>query len=251
MSFCAYKALNLSKSATAQQIKQSYFKIAMDTHPDRFKGNKDIFLNASKAYELLKSPEKRRMYDAQVVLNNSAAKPTSPQSHTKHTSSSAWHYPSSKHSQRNSSGNTAYEDYASYYNSQSSSYSSSSKKPVMSNGLLSFTILIGAIVGNLAYASFIRHKWEQTRHLLDTNDRVLQAEWDRAKHTSKDRRIKLEQRAQTEVKDNLIPSKQLEFSSQILTATKLVGDKREVIVEAAAAAAAATNSASNSSSKFI
>ncbi len=61
-----YKILEVSRDATEDQIKKSYRKIAMQFHPDRNPGNKDAeekFKIASEAYEVLRDPEKREIYD--------------------------------------------------------------------------------------------------------------------------------------------------------------------------------------------
>jgi len=61
-----YKILGVSKDATEEEIKKSYRKIAMQYHPDRNPGNKDAeekFKIASEAYEVLRDPEKRQIYD--------------------------------------------------------------------------------------------------------------------------------------------------------------------------------------------
>jgi molecular chaperone DnaJ len=61
-----YKNHGISRDATEDQIKKSYRKIAMQHHPDRNPGNKEAeekFKIASEAYEVLRDPEKREIYD--------------------------------------------------------------------------------------------------------------------------------------------------------------------------------------------
>ena len=61
-----YKILGVSKDATEDEIKKNYRKIAMQYHPDRNPGNKDAeekFKIASEAYEVLRDPEKREIYN--------------------------------------------------------------------------------------------------------------------------------------------------------------------------------------------
>ena len=61
-----YKILGVSRDATEDQIKKNYRKIAMQYHPDRNPGNKEAeekFKMASEAYEVLRDPEKREIYD--------------------------------------------------------------------------------------------------------------------------------------------------------------------------------------------
>jgi molecular chaperone DnaJ len=61
-----YKILNVSRNASEEEIKKSYRKIAMQHHPDRNPGDKEAeekFKVASEAYEVLRDPEKRQIYD--------------------------------------------------------------------------------------------------------------------------------------------------------------------------------------------
>jgi molecular chaperone DnaJ len=61
-----YKILEVSRSASDDEIKKSYRKIAMQYHPDRNPGNKEAeekFKMASEAYEVLRDPEKREIYN--------------------------------------------------------------------------------------------------------------------------------------------------------------------------------------------
>jgi molecular chaperone DnaJ len=61
-----YQILGVSRNASEDEIKKSYRKIAMQFHPDRNPGNKEAeekFKIASEAYEVLRDPEKRGIYD--------------------------------------------------------------------------------------------------------------------------------------------------------------------------------------------
>lgn len=61
-----YQILGISRDASAEEIKKNYRKIAMQHHPDRNPGNKEAeenFKVASEAYEALRDPEKRQIYD--------------------------------------------------------------------------------------------------------------------------------------------------------------------------------------------
>ena len=61
-----YKILEISREATEEEIKKSYRRIAMQYHPDRNPGNKEAeerFKIASEAYEVLRDPQKREVYD--------------------------------------------------------------------------------------------------------------------------------------------------------------------------------------------
>jgi len=61
-----YKILGVSRDATEDEIKRHYRKVAMQYHPDRNPGNKEAeekFKLASEAYEVLRDPEKKEIYD--------------------------------------------------------------------------------------------------------------------------------------------------------------------------------------------
>jgi len=61
-----YEILGISRNASEEEIKKSYRKLAMRHHPDRNPGNKEAeekFKEASEAYEVLRDPEKRDLYD--------------------------------------------------------------------------------------------------------------------------------------------------------------------------------------------
>ncbi|MGN6400021.1 MAG: molecular chaperone DnaJ [Flavisolibacter sp.] len=61
-----YEILSVSKTATADEIKKSYRKVAMQYHPDRNPGDKSAeekFKEAAEAYEILSDQDKRAQYD--------------------------------------------------------------------------------------------------------------------------------------------------------------------------------------------
>lgn len=61
-----YEILGIQKTASQDEIKAAYRKLAMKYHPDRNPGNKeaeDKFKEAAEAYEVLSNAEKRKQYD--------------------------------------------------------------------------------------------------------------------------------------------------------------------------------------------
>jgi molecular chaperone DnaJ len=61
-----YEILGVSKTATADEIKKAYRKVAMQFHPDRNPGDKaaeEKFKEAAEAYEVLSDQDKRAQYD--------------------------------------------------------------------------------------------------------------------------------------------------------------------------------------------
>jgi molecular chaperone DnaJ len=58
-----YDILGVSKSATADEVKRAYRKLAKEHHPDKHGGDDSQFKEIGEAYEVLKDPQKKAAYD--------------------------------------------------------------------------------------------------------------------------------------------------------------------------------------------
>ncbi len=73
-----YTLLGVSKSASQEEIKQAYRKLARKMHPDLNPNDpkaEDKFKEISGAYDILSDPEKRKRYDAGEIDDNGKERP--------------------------------------------------------------------------------------------------------------------------------------------------------------------------------
>jgi DnaJ-class molecular chaperone len=74
-----YETLGVSKTATAEEIKKAYLRLAKKLHPDLNPGDKraeEKFKEVSSANDFLSDPERRRRYDAGEIDAAGVEKPT-------------------------------------------------------------------------------------------------------------------------------------------------------------------------------
>ena len=72
--FDAYAELRVSPDASADEIRQAYMCLARELHPDRacMGAGGEMFVRVQRAWELLRTPEERCMYDTQLRLKQLA-----------------------------------------------------------------------------------------------------------------------------------------------------------------------------------
>ncbi|MEK7167367.1 MAG: DnaJ domain-containing protein, partial [Patescibacteria group bacterium] len=58
-----YDILGVSKSASQEEVKKAFRKLAHEHHPDKTSGNADKFKEINEAYQTLNDPGKRKQYD--------------------------------------------------------------------------------------------------------------------------------------------------------------------------------------------
>ena len=69
-----YKTLGVSRSATDEEIKKAYRKLARTNHPDAG-GDEEKFKEINEAYEVLSDAEKRSRYDQSAMGNGASCAP--------------------------------------------------------------------------------------------------------------------------------------------------------------------------------
>lgn len=65
-----YKTLGVSETATPDEIKKAYRKLANQHHPDKHGGDDSLFKDISVAYDTLSNPQKKSEYDQQRKYGN-------------------------------------------------------------------------------------------------------------------------------------------------------------------------------------
>lgn len=76
-----YEVMGLQRNATPSEVKQKYYDLARQFHPDRAADKvlaERIFVQINLAYRTLKDPDKRSLYDAGLDREATRASPASP-----------------------------------------------------------------------------------------------------------------------------------------------------------------------------
>ncbi|MEM0337935.1 MAG: DnaJ domain-containing protein [Candidatus Caldarchaeum sp.] len=76
-----YKILGVSRKASQKEIEDAYRVIVRENHPDLYPGDQeraDRLALANKAYQVLRDPEKRKEYDAQIQATSQSPRTPKP-----------------------------------------------------------------------------------------------------------------------------------------------------------------------------
>lgn len=66
-----YKVLQCDRNSSLEELKKSYQQLALTLHPDKsVEVENDVFLMIQKAWTILRDPESRRQYDAELSLQD-------------------------------------------------------------------------------------------------------------------------------------------------------------------------------------
>lgn len=145
-----YEVLGVSKTATAEEIKKSYRKLAVTYHPDKNPGDKvaeEKFKKISAAYSVVGDEDKRRQYDMygspDAYATNSAYNPYGANSgHDQTSADPFWEWFTQQSGQNNS------RRYYTYSN-----YETKRKKPTKRE---SFVMLLRGVLSFLTGIFFFR-----------------------------------------------------------------------------------------------
>jgi DnaJ-class molecular chaperone len=74
MSDSLYDLLGVANTATADQLRKAYKRAAVKAHPDKQGGSEEQFMRVKEAFELLKEPRLRKLYDARGLQAALAAR---------------------------------------------------------------------------------------------------------------------------------------------------------------------------------
>lgn len=149
-----YEVLEVSKDASADEIKKSYRKLALKYHPDKNPGDKvaeEKFKEISAAYAVLGDEEKRLQYNTYGSADDYA---TSNQQYYSQHQDPFWEWFSSQ----NSAYNSQQRQYTYYYGpNETDSYSH--RKTAPSSKKEAFSSLVGNILSTVLGVFLLRSVW--------------------------------------------------------------------------------------------
>ncbi|MDN4165191.1 DnaJ domain-containing protein [Cytophagales bacterium LB-30] len=76
-----YQILGIPESATPEQIRQAFKRLAVQYHPDKNPNNpqaEEVFKQVNAAYQVLSDPEQKSRYDLQLLYRRTATRPPRP-----------------------------------------------------------------------------------------------------------------------------------------------------------------------------
>ena len=69
-----YEVLQVSRTATLEEIKTAHRNLARQSHPDKVSGNEGTFRQLQKAWECLRDEESRKAYDEELAIKEAKLK---------------------------------------------------------------------------------------------------------------------------------------------------------------------------------
>jgi len=93
-----YQVLNVSRTATAQEIKRAYYKLAKQTHPDATGNDKtceERFKRISEAHRVLCNAKMRKAYDQRLAAEDAERLRVSPVPNARQPTAASWPVPPS------------------------------------------------------------------------------------------------------------------------------------------------------------
>jgi len=75
MSADYYQVLEVSKSASPEELRKSYISLSLKYHPDKSADTTDKFQEIANAYSVLSDPVKRKEYDVSLLMNQKDVDP--------------------------------------------------------------------------------------------------------------------------------------------------------------------------------
>ncbi|VDQ10356.1 unnamed protein product [Trichobilharzia regenti] len=67
-----YDVLGVKKSASPSEIRSAFIELSKKYHPDKYRGDSEMFKRINEAYSVLSQEKTRRMYDATLTSSSSA-----------------------------------------------------------------------------------------------------------------------------------------------------------------------------------